>query len=218
MMNVAETGQVLRRLAGGTLSNAPRIEDREAAVDEWSRSLSGFDFSVALAAAEGWIENEDRWPTLNQFLDAVQAQNRAHVIQRALASAPMGPAEMRRAGKIARTIAEMIRSPLPGDAMRQEFVLRLREQGIDEPTGLSPIRNCDTCNDDGMVEYVQPGRADNVRPCPDCNEAGVERWSGSHYEPGHSCGDCDALRGRVRRGRRSAEHPGQAAAGPARSV
>lgn len=203
-MNRAEVTRVLRDLAGANLIASPRPEAIEAVVDTWSRSLAGYDYETAKSASWAWVDNEDRFPTLNQFLDAVQAENRTRAVQVAQLALPPTSAERRRAAQIIQTIrAVTLEGEHGGEALHQEVMLRLHEQGIDVPTGLRANVECQGCGDDGMVRYDRPGNREAWRPCPDCNPDGALRWAEGHHESNHSCAACDALRGK--RQRRSGE-------------
>lgn len=198
-MTREETVRVLRTLS----SSGFRVPEFTADfIEEWHRAMLGFDFTTAQEAAWGWMDNEDRWPTMNQWLGRLQAVARGQATERAALSLPPSPSDKRRAKAILATIAAVTADGRSGEALHQEVALRLSEVGISLPSAIEPLYACRGCKDEGMVRYDLEGQ-ERYRPCPECNPDGALRWAEGHYESDHSCGACDALRGRVLRRRRA---------------
>jgi len=196
-MDRPETKRVLRGLVAATLQFQPEVNDD--VVDVWWRSLAGFDYTYCQDAAWEWVDNEDHWPTLNQFLNAVQQKAQASATQRVALSLPPTAVDRHRGSSIIATMGAVLREGITGEALHQEVMLRLNEQGISVPTASLPIYRCRGCADSGLVLCPRTGGAEAWRPCPECNPEGALRFAEGHYGTDHSCAACDALRGRKRR-------------------
>ena len=173
----------------------------------WVRALASFDYQHAFEAADDWSFTMTAPPSLNEFVDAVQARARVRASERqALADDDsMGRSESRsRGARIARIIGEVISEReggglLGGDpdvdalAVHARISERLADAGIQLATA-EPLYVC-RCANAGVVAVG--GR---VRPCEGCNPLAFERWMHGHYAPDHSCAECEDLRrGRPRK-------------------
>lgn len=164
-----------------------------------------YDVSIAAAAVHGYIVNEPWMPKVSELLDVIEIEAASRNLVRTRA---LPPGAERPASREQRTvIVDVLRTvlaemPPPGfgrgdPGYSERFDARCRElteaQGVtivDDPPDRQYI--CARCQDTGFeVETAANGTAVCI-PCP-CNPARYDRWRGGHFEPGHSCKECEAI-------------------------
>jgi hypothetical protein len=161
---------------------------------------------VTHAAVSSYILNEPWMPKVSELLDVieVEAAGRSLVATRALPPGGERPASREERSVIVdvlKTVLEEMPPPKAGDPPQpgyaDRFDVRARElgaaQGVtlddDGPRSFSCVR----CFDSGFEVETNSDGVTVCIPCP-CIPARYERWRGGHYEPGHSCSECTAIR------------------------
>jgi len=76
-MRPSEAKHVLSRLVAAF----PSMPMDEATAVVYAEALVRFDVDVALFAARDWIDSNDRFPTINQFMDYCQREARRQALQ-----------------------------------------------------------------------------------------------------------------------------------------
>lgn len=196
-------------------------------VELYTRALMADPHSagVAASAVRTWIVNEAWMPKVNELLDAVKveaATRNAGSPQRALPVGAVAVAPDKHSRVYARLSAQVkAEMPVPEHRHQQGVescpACRLAESGeyaeafaarLDELLGKhadelrvmdDPVETfaCPQCLDSGFIE---DGMVDGTwRPCP-CRPDTYDRWREGHFQPGHSCAACEAMK----KGKRSA--------------
>jgi hypothetical protein len=73
-MPIAGVGYALERLRLAALVGTPDVD--EAMIAAWAQDLSPFDIGTLEEVADAWIRENDRFPSLHQFLDRTKATAR----------------------------------------------------------------------------------------------------------------------------------------------
>lgn len=180
--------------------------------------------AVAASAVRTWVVNEAWMPKVSELLDAIKGESSQRSAgdgsQRSLPAGVRAAASDRHSRLYAR-LAAQVRAEMPvpvhlhqkgaaqcpactlTEGYAEAFAARLDEllgKHADELTVVDdPVETyaCPQCLDAGFVE---DGMVDGTwRPCP-CRPEAYDRWREGHWQPGHSCAACEAMK----KGKRSA--------------
>ena len=179
---------ILDDLAAAFPDTAPNDVGR----DVWADQLATADVDHADEAARRAVATLDAHPSIHAFLELVSTVEVEEAVARRHVTVPGG-------GPIPKNRRDANRQTVK--AIRASFAAgrRARAVGADvESVALGVFNDLRPRTDDGdgprlprcgcTDGFVADDRG--LRPCPVCNPEGAARWSGGHYEPGHSCIEC----------------------------
>lgn len=192
MMNHQAVSGMLDRLARAFTLGAPDPRGREL----WCEVLEPVDHQTALAACDRAITGLDRHPTIHQFLDlCVEVEAEAAEAARPGPDLPPPgplPAGARQASRdflvaVRKSLTAGREAAAAGEDVEAVVLSVMAEHRPQVQPDLRGSRcRCDRgwfVEDDG-----------SVRPCDDCLPDTAARWAGGHFELGHSCPECAAVR------------------------